>query len=49
MKKTMPWLAAALVPVLMINPITAQETKPAATEKTAEAKIPTLTFYYFDG
>jgi hypothetical protein len=35
MKKTMQWLAAALVPILMISPISAQETKPAAAEKTA--------------
>lgn len=49
MRKTMQWLAAALVPILMISPVTGQEAKPAATEKTAEATIPTLTFYYFDG
>jgi hypothetical protein len=49
MKKTMQWLAAGLVPMLIISPISAQETKPAAAEKAAEAKIPTLTFYYYDG
>ncbi|MEJ6579731.1 MAG: hypothetical protein QNL33_03005 [Akkermansiaceae bacterium] len=49
MKKTMQWLAVVLVPVLMISPSSAQETKPAAAEKTAEATIPTVTFYYYDG
>jgi hypothetical protein len=49
MKKTMQWLAAGLVPMLMISPISAQDANPAAAEKATEAKIPSLTFYYFDG
>ena len=45
----MLWITAMIAPILLIAPVSAQETKQAATEKTVEAKTPSLTFYYFDG
>ena len=49
MKKSMLWLAVALAPVLLINPVSAQESSAPKAKKAATAKTPTLSFYYYDG
>ena len=49
MKKQIAWMVAAVVPILLITTASADEPKAPAVEATAEAKIPTLTYYYFDG
>ncbi|MBR9760579.1 hypothetical protein GYB43_09710 [bacterium] len=49
MKKSMLWLAVALAPVLLINPVSAQEPSKPNAEKATAAKTPTLSFYYYDG
>ena len=49
MKKSMLWLAVALAPVLLINPVSAQEPSAPKAKKAATAKMPTLSFYYYDG
>ena len=49
MRKFMLWLTVALAPALLINPVCAEEpSAPRADEATA-AKMPTLSFYYYDG
>ena len=42
-------MVAAVVPILLITTASADEPKAPVVEATAEAKIPTLTYYYFDG
>ena len=42
-------MVAAVVPILLITTASADEPKAPVVEPTAEAKIPTLTYYYFDG
>ena len=49
MKKSMLWLAVALAPVLLINPVSAQQSSAPKATKAAAAKTPTLSFYYYDG
>ncbi len=49
MKKQIAWMVAAVVPILLITTASADERKAPVVEATAEAKIPTLTYYYFDG
>ena len=49
MKKSMLWLAVALAPVLLINPVSGQEPPAPKAKKAAAAKMPTLSFYYYDG
>ena len=49
MKKPILWMAVALAPVLLISPVSADEPKAPVVKAAAEAKIPTLTYYYFDG
>ena len=42
-------MVAAVVPILLITTASADEPKAPVVKATAEAKIPTLTYYYFDG
>ena len=49
MKKFMLWLAVALAPVLLINPVSAREPSAPKAEKATAVKMPTLSFYYYDG
>lgn len=49
MKKPILWMAVALTPLLLINPASADEPQAPVVKAAAEAKIPTLTYYYFDG
>jgi len=50
MKKSLQWLAVAMMPVLLVNPASAQDPFAAPkAKKAAAAKTPTLSFYYFDG
>lgn len=49
MKKPILWMAAALAPVLLINPVSADEPQAPVVKAAAEAKLPELTYYYFDG
>jgi len=49
MKKSMLWLTVALAAALLINPVCAQEPSAPKAEKATAAKMPTLSFYYYDG
>ncbi len=49
MKTFMLWLAVALTPALLINPVSAEEPSDPKAEKATAAKMPTLSFYYYDG
>ena len=49
MKKTIAWMVAALAPILLITTVSADESKAPVAKVAAEAKVPTLTYYYFDG
>lgn len=49
MKNSMLWLTVALAAVLLINPVCAQEPSAPKAEKATAAKMPTLSFYYYDG
>lgn len=49
MKKPIAWIVAAIAPFLLMNTASADEPKAPVVEAAAEAKIPTLTYYYFDG
>ena len=49
MKKPIAWMAAAMAPILLITTASADEPKAPVVKAAAEAKIPTLTYYYFDG
>ncbi len=49
MKKSIAWMVAALAPILLITNASADESKAPVAKVAAEAKVPTLTYYYFDG
>ena len=49
MKKPIAWMVAAIAPFLLMNTASADEPKAPVVKAAAEAKIPTLTYYYFDG
>ena len=49
MKKSKLWLAALLAPFLLTSSLSADEPAAPKSEKTAEAKKPSLTFYYYPG
>ena len=49
MKKPTAWMVAAVAPILLITTASADEPKAPVVKAAAEAKIPTLTYYYFDG
>ncbi|MCH1421416.1 MAG: hypothetical protein L7W40_14025 [Akkermansiaceae bacterium] len=49
MKKLIAWMVAAVAPILLITTASADEPKAPVVKAAAEAKIPTLTYYYFDG
>jgi len=49
MKKPTAWMVAALAPILLITTTLADESKAPVAKVAAEAKVPTLTYYYFDG
>jgi hypothetical protein len=49
MKKPMLWMVAGLAPFLLISPVSAKEPTAPVAEKVTAAKIPSLTYYYFDG
>jgi hypothetical protein len=49
MKKLTAWMVAAVAPILLITTASADEPKAPVVKAAAEAKIPTLTYYYFDG
>jgi hypothetical protein len=49
MKKPIAWMVAAIAPILLMNTASADEPKAPVAKATAEAKIPMLTYYYFDG
>ncbi len=49
MKKPIAWMVAAVAPILLITTASADEPKAPVVKAAAEAKIPTLTYYYFDG
>ena len=42
-------MVAALAPILLITTTLADESKAPVAKVAAEAKVPTLTYYYFDG
>ncbi len=49
MKRPIAWMAAAMAPILLITTASADEPKAPVVKAAAEAKTPTLTYYYFDG
>lgn len=49
MKKPIFWMVVALAPILLINPVSADEPQAPVVKAAAEAKLPQLTYYYFDG
>ncbi|MGJ8697396.1 MAG: hypothetical protein ACSHYF_13855 [Verrucomicrobiaceae bacterium] len=49
MKKITLWLVAALAPILLTTPVSAEAPASPAAEETVETKTPVLTYYYFDG
>ena len=49
MKKPIAWMVAAMASILLINAASADEPKALMTKAAAESKVPTLTYYYFDG
>ena len=42
-------MVAAMASILLINAASADEPKALVTKAAAESKVPTLTYYYFDG
>ena len=49
MKKSIVWMVAAVAPILLITTASADVSKAPVVKAAAEAKIPTLTYYYFGG
>ena len=49
MKKPILWMAAALAPVLLISPVSADEPQAPVVKAAVETKLPELAYYYFDG
>ena len=49
MKKLIAWMVAAVAPIFLITTASADEPKAPVVKAAAEAKIPTLTYYYVDG
>lgn len=49
MKKPIAWMVAAMASIFLISAASADETKAPVAKAAAESKVPTLTYYYFDG
>jgi ABC-type glycerol-3-phosphate transport system substrate-binding protein len=49
MKKPIAWMVAAMASILLISAASADEPKALVAKAAAESKVPTLTYYYFDG
>ena len=49
MKKIMRLMMVAVAPALLVAPVLGQEKASPKAEKVEEAKLPMVTFYYFDG